>query len=117
MVEHLLSGGIAASLVGSIFGLVKLITYLIQKNRDIALPNATNAMPHQQQDEIHAIFLWTVERKIQWEYLCNDIRGLKVSQDIINSRIAELVNSMSKVTDKLVDLIDRIDRDILSKDR
>jgi uncharacterized coiled-coil DUF342 family protein len=114
MYEQLLSGGIAASLVGSIYGLIKLVTYLIQRAKTEHLPEARNAMPEQQAAEIHAMFMTMVEQKIQWDYLRSDIKSIRDGQDVINSRINELINGMSRVTDKLVDLIDRIDRGLIN---
>ena len=112
MTEHLTSATITTALVSSIYGLVKVIQYFLTKSsappKEEVADNG-HPMPRQQAEEIHTMFLYLTEAKVQQEYLRADIRSIKEGQDALSLRISELISSQQRVVDRMGDLIEKLD--------
>lgn len=118
---HLLSGGVASGIVGIIYGLVRLVTWLVKKNpspADEPISSNQSLTQHleaiktplnQHLDTLHQISIYIIEDKIQQEYLRRGVQDIKSGQDVLNSRIPELVASQQRLVDRIADLIQRLD--------
>ena len=124
MIEQITASGISTAIIGCIYGIIKFIQWWIKDKKtgpSVVIENNPTTPPapspqaptsyftHQQEEELHAIYLYTTEQKIQSEYLRADIRAIKEGQDNMNSKISEqileLVSSTQRLVDRISDLI------------
>jgi hypothetical protein len=122
MVEHLISGSIASGFIGALWGLIKLVTWLVKKRLPDDETTVTSGQSLNQHIEmmktqlsqhlegVHQISTYIIEDKVQQEYLRHDISAIKNNQDILNTRIAELVASQTRLVDRLGEMVQRMDR-------
>jgi len=120
MTEQLLTGGVSAAFLSMVFGFVKLIQWWIKEKKSgpsVVIENnqpvpstslqgmQTLPFPHQQEEELHTVYLYLTEQKIQFDYLRLDIRAIKETCDDHASRMSELVSTTQRLMDRISDLI------------
>ena len=120
MTEQLLTGGASAAFLSMVFGFVKLIQWWIKEKKSgpsVVIENnqpvpstslqgmQTLPFPHQQEEELHTVYLYLTEQKIQFDYLRLDIRAIKETQDTLCGKMSELVSTTQRLMDRISDLI------------
>ena len=120
MTEQLLTGGVSAAFLSMVFGFVKLIQWWIKEKKSgpsVVIENnqpvpstslqgmQTLPFPHQQEEELHTVYLYLTEQKIQFDYLRLDIRAIKETLDTNCAKMSELVSTTQRLMDRISDLI------------
>lgn len=109
--EQFAGAGLTASLVAIVLILAKVIKHLMDKAKPPEPPIKDNCgLTAQQAEELHEIYKYQTEQRMQWEYLRKDIKSIQDEQDAAGSRITQLISSQQRVVDRIGDLIANIDK-------
>lgn len=111
-IEHITGGGIGVAFSVVVYAVIRAISWFLARNKvttEVKV-DSNPGLPHQQDEELRAIYIHVTEQKIQLDYLRADVRNLKEGQEKVEGRITELIISQQKLTDRLSDLISSMDR-------
>lgn len=101
------ASGLTAALIALVIVLVRIVEHLVFKKKNGAACNGLNPTQTEQLDHV---FSFCKELKIEWDYMKRDVRSVKEDQDVLYARIADLISSQQRVTDRINDLIISVDK-------